>query len=461
MDKVLIVEDNPDLLKTLKMGLEKYRDKFETIAARDGAEAITALKKIDISLLVTDIQMPRIDGLSLLAFMKKKRPGIPCIVMSAHATAQIREKIQKNVLRFIEKPFQLDDLVKVIIPALNRDASGGSLEGISIANFMQMIEMEQQTCIFEVEAPEEGKGYFYFEEGVLFDATYGDMKGVEAALKLIPLEDAKIHFRNVSKGKKKIPRRIKEDLMNVIMEAMRLKDESEAEEDFNVEILPDELPESGDVNHKDESGAEEDFNVEILPDELPESGDVNHKDESEAEEDFDIQIIPDEFSELGDVNHAETEESFQEVFLTEEPEVSEKIGKVPESKETRDEFVINLKGHIEELQNINGYKAFAVMNFTGEILESDSKDPNIDLNYVCAMFNDIFLSAHKVCEKTGFDETLETTIVTPRGVVLMRCSGTQSKTHIHVIAILEPDGNHALMKMEMERMMPALLVELT
>jgi CheY-like chemotaxis protein len=406
MDKVLIVEDNPDLLKTLKMGLEKYSDKFETIAARDGAEAITALKKIDIAVLVTDIQMPRIDGLSLLAFMKKKRPGIPCIVMSAHGTTQIREKIQKNALKFIEKPFQLDDLVKVIIPALNRDAPGGSLDGISIANFMQMIEMEQQTCIFEVEAPEEGKGYFYFEEGVLFDAVYGDIKGVEAALKLIPLEDVKIRFRNVSKGVKKIPRRIKEDLMNVIMEAMRLKDESEAEEDFDIQIIPDELPE------------------------------------------------------LDDVNHAKTEESLQEVFLTEEPKVSEKIEKGPLSKETRDEFIINLKGYIEELQNINGYKAFAVMNFTGEMLESDSKDLNIDLNYLCAMFNDIFLSAHKVCEKTGFDETLETTIVTPRGIVLMRCSGTQSKTHIHVIAILEPDGNHALMKMEMERMMPALLAEL-
>jgi len=405
MDKVLIVEDNPDLLKTLKMGMEKYSDKFETIAARDGAEAIAFLKRIDIALLVTDLQMPRIDGLSLLAFMKKKRPGIPCIVMTAHATAQIRGKIQKNVLRFIEKPFKLDDLVKVIIPALNRDAPGGSLEGISIANFMQMIEMEQQTCIFEVEASEVGKGSFYFEEGVLFDAVYGDMKGLKAALKLIPLEDVKIRFKNFPKGAKKIPRRIKEDSMNVIMEAMRLKDESEAEEDFDIQIIPDELPE------------------------------------------------------LGDVNHAEIKEGFQDVFLTEEPTVSKKVEKEAVSKKPQDEFNINLKCYIEELQNINGYKAFAVMSFTGEILESDSKDPNLDLNYLCAMFNDIFLSAHKVCKKVGFDETLETTIVTPRGIVLMRCSGTQTKTHIHVLAILEPGGNHALMKMEMERMIPALLAE--
>jgi len=434
MDKILIVEDNPDLLKTLKMGLEKYSDKFETIAARDGAEAITALKKIDISVVVTDLQMPRIDGLSLLAYMKKKHPGIPCIVMSAHGTAKIRKKIQKNALKFIEKPFQLDELVKVIIPALDQDADapGGSLDGISIANFMQMIEMEQQTCIFEVESAEKGKGVFYFEEGVLFDAVYGNLKGLKAALKLIPLEDVKIRFKNVPKGTKKIPRRIKEELMNVIMEAMRLKDESEAEKDVDIQIIPDELPGSSDVNQRDEFEAGEDFDIQIIPDELPESGGINH---------------------------AEAEESFQEVFLTEESKGSDEIEKIPVSKETRDEVILNLKTYVEVLQNINGYRAFAVMNFTGEILENDSKDPNIDLNYLCAMFNDIFLSAHKVCEKTGFDESLETTIVTPKGIVLMRCSGIQSKTHIHVIAILEPNGNHALMKMEMERMMPALLDE--
>ena len=407
MDKVLIVEDNPDLLRTLKIRLEKYRDRFETIAARDGAEAITVLKRTDIALVVTDIQMPRIDGLSLLAFVKKKRPGIPCIVMTAHGTAEIRKKIQRHVLRFIEKPFELDDLVKVILPALNREAPapGGSLDGISIANFMQMIEMEQQTCIFEVEAPEEEKGYFYFEEGVLFDAVYGNLKGVEAAMKLIPLEDVKIRFRNVSKGEKKIPRRIKEDLMNVIMEAMRLKDESETEEDL------------------------------------------------------DIPIIPDELTELEGVN-LETMESVQRDLLTQETTVSEKTEGEPLLKETRDESAINLKGYIEKLQNINGYKASAIMNFTGEILEDDSKDPNIDLNYFCAMFNDIFLSTHKVCEKVGFGETLETTVVTPKGIVFMQCSGTRSKTHIHVISILEPGGNQALMKMEMERMMPALLSEL-
>jgi CheY-like chemotaxis protein/predicted regulator of Ras-like GTPase activity (Roadblock/LC7/MglB family) len=422
MEKVLIVEDNPVLIKILRTGLKKYSDKFETVTARDGEEAIEVLKKESISLLVTDLQMPRIDGLSLLAYMNDHHPEVPCIVMTAHGTQQIKDKLQQDVLRFIEKPFEIDDLVQAILPALDRGIPVGSINGISIASFMQMIEMEQKTCLFEVESPNDGKGYFYFEDGILYDAVYGDNKGLDAALKLIPLEDAKIRFKNVSKSKRKIAKRIKNDLMSVIMEAMRLKDEADAgdDEDFDISSISEELPEI------------EGFN--LLETEKP---------TLEPEEPV-----------------LKPEEIFQEELISEEIEPPKKPEREPLLKTAQDDFGINLKGYLEELKNISGYRAAAVMNYTGEVLEKDSTDSEIDLTYLSAMFNDIFLSANKVCEKVGFEANRETTIITPKGIVLMQCSGAKSKIHIHVIVIMEPGGNQALMKMEMERMMPGLLKEL-
>jgi len=61
MDKVLIVEDDRIHLKRLTTVLEKHRDKFEVIPAVDGQEAIDILKQGPVSLMVTDIQMPRVD----------------------------------------------------------------------------------------------------------------------------------------------------------------------------------------------------------------------------------------------------------------------------------------------------------------------------------------------------------------------------------------------------------------
>jgi len=433
MERVLIVEDNPVLIKILQKGLKKYSDKFETVTARDGEEAIEVLKKEPISLLVTDLQMPRIDGLSLLAYMNDHHPEVPCIVMTAHGTQQIKDKLQQDVLRFIEKPFEIDDLVQAILPALDRDVPVGSINGISIASFMQMIEMEQKTCLFEVESPNDGKGYFYFEDGILYDAVYGDNKGLDAALKLIPLEDAKIRFKNVSKSKRKIAKRIKDDLMSVIMEAMRLKDEADAGDDEDFDMA--------------DAGDDEDFDISSIAEGLPEIEGFNLLETEKPTMEPEEPVL-------------KPEEIFQDELISEEIEPPKKPEREPLLKTARDDFGINLKGYLEELKNISGYRAAAVMNFTGEVLEKDSTDSEIDLTYLSAMFNDIFLSANKVCEKIGFEANRETTIVTPKGIVLMRCSGAKSKTHIHLIVILEPGGNQALMKMEMERMVPGLLKEL-
>jgi CheY-like chemotaxis protein/predicted regulator of Ras-like GTPase activity (Roadblock/LC7/MglB family) len=523
------------LLKILQAGLKKYSDKFETVTATDGEEAIKVLKREPISLLVTDLQMPRIDGLSLLAYMNDHHPEVPCIVMTAHGTQQIKEKLQQDVLSFIEKPFEIDDLIQAILPALDRDdVPVGSINGISIASFMQMIEMEQKTCLLEVESPNDGKGYFYFEDGILYDSVYGNNKGLDAALRLIPLESAKIRFKNVAKSKRKFARRIEADLMSVIMEAMRLKDEEDdrTEEDFDMSSVSEELPESEDFDITDISAElpesedfdvsnvaeelieSEDFDIADISAELPESEDFDVSSVSQElpeseDEDIDIADISEEFPEIEGFDLFETEkpaskpvsrtpktkkptpkpvartlkpeeptlkpeeptlkpeeptlkpeEAVQDELISKEIEPHKKPEKEPLLKTTRDGFGINLKSYLEELKDISGYKAAAIMNFTGEVLEKDSRDSEIDLAYLSAMFNEIFLSACKVCKKIGFEANREMSIITPKGIVLMRCSGAESKTHIHVIVILEPSGNQALMKLEMERMMPGLLKEL-
>lgn len=115
---------------------------------------------------------------------------------------------------------------------------------------------------------------------------------------------------------------------------------------------------------------------------------------------------------------------------------------------------------LNPLKEIKGYKASGIMNFTGEMLVSDSTDKNIDLQIVGATFNDIFREAHEASKKIGLDACRETTINTPKGVIIMRCSGVDSKSHVHLIGILANDGNHALMKMQMEKLVPEIMSEI-
>ena len=86
-----------------------------------------------------------------------------------------------------------------------------------------MIEMEQKTCICEVESPGRPKGFFYFKGGEIHHAMYGDAKGKAAALKMLQIEEPRFNFRKPPA--RKIPRGINMDLTALILEAMRQKDE--------------------------------------------------------------------------------------------------------------------------------------------------------------------------------------------------------------------------------------------
>ncbi len=119
-----------------------------------------------------------------------------------------------------------------------------------------------------------------------------------------------------------------------------------------------------------------------------------------------------------------------------------------------------LEKYLESLKEIKGYKAAGIMNFTGEMLVCDTDDPNIDLGIVGATFNDIFRSAHEASRKIGLDSCKETVINTPKGVVIMRCSGVDAPVHFHLISILAADGNQALMKMQIEKLVAPIMQEL-
>jgi CheY-like chemotaxis protein len=225
MEKILIAEDDSKLQNFYKLYFDKHKESFEVIFAYNGEEAIEILNHKYISLVVTDILMPKLDGMGLLAFISNRFPHIPCIVVTAHPPEGIEENLSDDkLIRVFKKPFKLSELTAAINQVLEQDVPDGTLKGISVASFLQMIKIEEKTCLFEVQSLAEGKGFFYFFKGVLYDAVYGDLRGEDAAYRLIFMEKAEIRFRNLPP--KKIVRRINKELTALIMEAARRMDES-------------------------------------------------------------------------------------------------------------------------------------------------------------------------------------------------------------------------------------------
>jgi two-component system response regulator HydG len=115
---ILVVDDRRALAETLADGLCDRG--YQARAAESGAEALRLLEEEQVDLLVTDLRMPGVDGLQLLAASKKLDPQRPVIVMTAFgAIDSAVESIRQGAHHYLGKPFKLDELTVFVERALD------------------------------------------------------------------------------------------------------------------------------------------------------------------------------------------------------------------------------------------------------------------------------------------------------------------------------------------------------
>jgi len=115
-DRVLVVDDEQSLRKVLAATLQ--REGYEVQLASDGEEAIAALDRDGADVVVTDLVMPRMDGLSLLRKVVARHPDVPVIVVTAHGKVDSAvEAMKAGAFDFVTKPFENAELKAIIAKA--------------------------------------------------------------------------------------------------------------------------------------------------------------------------------------------------------------------------------------------------------------------------------------------------------------------------------------------------------
>lgn len=111
--KILIVDDNPNMSSLLSEMLEVFD--YESIRANNGMEAIDKVEKNDISLVITDMRMPKMSGLDLLQKIKEKKPDLPVVVISGYALDDEGSNLLSNLADgFLNKPFKMSDIERLL-----------------------------------------------------------------------------------------------------------------------------------------------------------------------------------------------------------------------------------------------------------------------------------------------------------------------------------------------------------
>ncbi|HEJ8100249.1 TPA: two-component system response regulator GlrR [Serratia marcescens] len=119
---LLLVDDDPSLLKLLGMRLTS--EGFHVTTAESGQEALRLLAREQIDLVISDLRMDEMDGMALFAEIQKHQPGMPVIILTAHGSIpDAVAATQQGVFSFLTKPVDRDALYKAIDEALVLSAS--------------------------------------------------------------------------------------------------------------------------------------------------------------------------------------------------------------------------------------------------------------------------------------------------------------------------------------------------
>jgi len=118
-DRILLVDDEQALLRVLARTLTTAG--FEVDVAGDGREAIDALEAKEFDLVISDITMPRMDGIELLRAVRAQNPDIPVVLMTASPLVEsAMEAVEFGATRYLSKPIDTRALVSTAERAIQQ-----------------------------------------------------------------------------------------------------------------------------------------------------------------------------------------------------------------------------------------------------------------------------------------------------------------------------------------------------
>jgi CheY-like chemotaxis protein len=221
----ILVTDDESLFRT--SAAESLRARFrgtEVLEAEDGAAALAILERMLVDVLITDLQMPNLGGIDLVARITSHRMPIQIIVVSAFITEPTRVALDDlGALVCVDKPIDLDALHRAVERMLA--VPRAHVSGVTLAGFVQLLEMEHQTCALRVVSAD-GVGTLVFEHGKLADAWTGERAGDAAALSILRFKDCTL---DVVGALRPDVQRVTQPLSYLLLESARMADEEHPE----------------------------------------------------------------------------------------------------------------------------------------------------------------------------------------------------------------------------------------
>lgn len=234
LKKVLIVDDDHAILGLLSKSLSVDNERYGVLTAESGREALEVLSQEEIFLVVSDIKMPGITGLHLLAKIRTDYPQVKVILMTGFSTGEIRSQVKDNgCLHFLEKPFNTDYLAELIREQIDIRDKGfeGTLKNIQLTDLIQMCCLSGLSMDISVNKGSE-KGIICIHDGDIIHAECEDRVGEDAFYTIMAWESGSFETMGAVAAKENT---IDKNYQYLLLEVVRMADEKAVKEDDELE----------------------------------------------------------------------------------------------------------------------------------------------------------------------------------------------------------------------------------
>ncbi len=225
---VLIVDDDPLVPTLIRMTIERNLPDVRVLTARNGLQGLETLRNHRVDLLITDLHMPEMDGITFLSHVMEEFPHIPRVVLTSLG-GDVQDYARKaEVIAVLSKPIDTNRFPEQVREWLERYIPHTQVERLRLSSFAQLVSLDRKTCALGVRDLHSGRiGMLYFREGTLVDATAGEMEGDDAALLLLAWPEVQVWVHDYVP--ESLPKRVQSPLQWLLLEAARLSDEGNAE----------------------------------------------------------------------------------------------------------------------------------------------------------------------------------------------------------------------------------------
>src|SRR5438067_1504520 len=226
--KILLLDDDQDLLELYREMLARLPSRPEIHTATSGARAIALLESERFSLLISDLNMPKMDGLQVLTIVRRKFPQLRTAVMTSVVDAQFRTRAYAmGIDLFLEKPNTSQEItffLDCIESLLGRETDGG-FRGVQSKSLVDLIQLEclsQSSSVLKVtNGPFAGK--IWFHNGEIVDAESQDLNGEPAFRKILSWKTGNFEILPADPER---PRTIFNSYQGLLLESAQALDEA-------------------------------------------------------------------------------------------------------------------------------------------------------------------------------------------------------------------------------------------